>query len=380
MVLYISVFLTSLVFAFLADTCQRQLMADDEQAGPARKSRLGSLGFIRGTRNAFAAISALVLILLMGLRYNTGYDYVYSYVPSLNDNRRGDKSHYDPLFNWIIALFAKFDDNQWFFFGMSVITIVLMYVAFYLNSKFIVLPLAYFLFSFHYLRAFCFVAQYVTMAVACVAFVLLLRKRWWWAFGLVILAGFLHISAFLLLPFFLCYFLRNRVLAIVSLVLPALALLFQGVARAIVAYLVQGSRFAYYISGEFDTRYTDKSLVAVNLVFYIAFIVVYFLRQQDLLSSKRATMFLFAQSVCFSFTLLQSMIPVGYRLVWYFMVFQCFSIPYFIGKATRGSLYYMVNGVVLVAFCIWMIYGPIANGSSAVLPYHPVFAPEVSIT
>lgn len=376
MILYVIVFLASLLCAFMADVCQRQIVRERMLHASNLKTTLFRL---ESGRNVFVVLSAGVLVLLSGLRYDTGFDYHYSYVPSLETVREGNKSHYDPLFNWIISLFAKLDNNQWFFFGMALVTIVLVYVAFYLNSSYILLPLAYFLMSFHYLRSFCFVAQYVAMAVSCVAFILLLKKRWKLSFVLIALASMLHLSALALVPFFLCYFLRNRWLLILSLVIPIVSLFFQGVVRAIIVTLSAGSRFAYYISGYFDTRYVDKSLVAVNVVFLMVYLVVYYLNQTELLKSKRATMFLLAQSICFSFTVLQTVIPVGYRFVWYYMIFQCFSIPYFVGKATKGSLYYIVNIVLLAAFFLWMLYGPIANGSSQILPYHPVFSPETTI-
>lgn len=373
MKLYLTVFLVSVLFALLADACRRGVDVSRAQ-GPLAASRR-YLSTLRGMRAACVALSAAALVALSALRYDTGIDYMYSYVPSLETVRAGDASHYDPVFNFVVSIFARFENNQWFFVGTSIYIISMVYIAFLMDSQYIAIPVALFFASFHYLRTFSFVAQYVAMATLLVAFMLLLKRRYGWALALAALGVLLHKSMVVVLPFFLCVFLNPAVSFAASVGLPLFALAGAGIVRRVVELVSAGTRFDYYISGEFDVGYRDPSLIAINLAVFVLYAAVCLAIGPEGRRDRRTAMYLLAQSCALSFSLLQSVIPVGYRFVWFFMLVQCVSIPHMLRQVCAGSLYYAANGVITAAFYAWMVLVPVRGNASQVLPYTFVFDP-----
>ncbi|PAU68636.1 EpsG family protein [Bifidobacterium criceti] len=378
MKLYLLVFFAAVAFAFVADVMQRQITGMEERGNLSLHARR-SLVSLRSSRVVVIMCSALVYILLSGMRYDTGFDYMYSYVPSLEEVRRGNASHYDPFFDLVIAAFAKFSSNQWFFAGMALYTIAMIYIGFCMESKYVLVPVALFFTSFNYLRSFCFVAQYVAMATLFVGFLLLLKKRYVGAVALLILGILLHKSAEVMIIFYVLYFLSNKILLALAALLPLFGMLGQGPVRSVLVKLTGDSRFAVYINGQFDVGYADMSLVYANLAFFVLFLVIVFITRDNITHDKQGTMYVVAQSLALGFAFLQIVIPVGYRFVWYFAFFQLVSVPYMLRKVTKGTLYYAICTGICVLYYIWMVRYPLTNGASQVLPYHPFFDPNVTI-
>ncbi len=380
MILYGIVFTVALFFAFCADLCQREVVGAIRAGASAKgecHNKLAEAAPAKGVRNVFIALSALTLILLSALRYDTGYDYLYSYVPSLEETRVGYTPHYDPLFNLILKVFATFDSNQWFFAAMAAYTVGMIYYALYKQSEYVMIPIALYIASFTYLRAFCFVAQYVSIATFFVGSVFLLRRKYFKAFAFLVLCCLLHLSGLVVVPLFLLFFLSNKAIVIVSLILPVFALVGQSAVRVFAERFSATTRFDYYISSHYDSSYSDARLTLINLAMFLLFLLIWFMAKQAIASDKRAHWYLLVQSFALAFSLMQSVFPVGYRFVWYFMIVQCVSIPYMLKYVMHGSLYYFCITLIVLCFAAWMVLYQI-NGSSEVLPYHPVFDPASS--
>ncbi|RYQ54708.1 EpsG family protein [Bifidobacterium pseudolongum] len=376
--LYLLVFFAATAFAFIADVMQRQI-SNMGQGEPLSLHARHSLAVLRSGRVMMIIFSALVYILLSGLRYDTGYDYMYSYVPSLDVVRGGDVSHYDPFFNMIIGIFARFSSDQWFFACTAAYTVIMIYVGFSMDSKYIIVPVALFFTSFNYLRSFCFVAQYVAMATVFVGFLLLLKKRYSAAVILLVLGILIHKSAEVMIVLYLLYFLGNKIILILSFMFPLIAEMAQSLFRSLLISVSANSRFETYIDGQYDIGYEDMSLIYANLTIFLLFLFVVFCQREIFSYNKKGTMYLMIQSLALGFSLLQTVIPVGYRFVWYFALFQLISIPYMLRLILKGSLYYIVCAIICILYFFWMVKYPIANGASQVLPYHPVFNPNISI-
>lgn len=366
MIFYTLIFCVVIFFAY---------MYDNFVDGKQEQARIG------GPRQwAYLFLSLSLLAALSAVRYDTGYDYFYSYVPSLNEVRNGGVSHYDYLFNQYLKIFSLFESNQWFFAVTSILTVSLFYYAFLRSDNHLFAPVAIFIASYHYLRSFCFVAQYLAMSVFMVAFVLLIKGRRLVPILLIVLACLLHNSLLVVLPFFIFILLSNSILNIsISIIVPAVSVLLSGLVRDLLLKYISHTRFSDYFSGQYDIGYSDKSLTYINLLILILYIIITVIISTKNIISNTCTIFLLAQSFAFSFSVLQSSIPVGYRLVWPFMLVQCISIPYMLSQVFEKQFTRMIITFVVIFFYVWMIKVPIASGASQVLPYHFFFAPEFSI-
>lgn len=366
MILYTITFIISLVFAYLHDISVEE--------------RNQKVGIKDKMRSIYLLLSFLPLVALSAVRYDTGYDYFYSYVPSLNEVRNGGTSHYDYLFNQYLKIFSLFESNQWFFAVTAILMMLLLYYAFLSNDDHLLGPVAIFIASYHYLRSYCFVAQYFAMSIFMVAFVLLLKGRKFTSILLILLACLLHNSLFVVLPFILLVLFSNSALNVVtSVIAPTVSVLLSGLVRSVLSSFITHTRFSDYFSGQYDVGYADKTLTYINLLILIIYFIIVIYNSNVLVTSNVCTVFLLAQSFALTFSVLQSSIPVGYRLVWPFMLIQCISIPYMFSQVFDRQLTTMAIAVVVILFYIWMIKVPIANGASQVLPYHFFFAPQYSI-
>lgn len=372
MVLYFFVFSISILFMGLADCFHHAILHTSHKLARSRTVLFSTL------RVLSICLSAAPLILLSGLRYDTGYDYFYSYVPSLEAVRNGGTSHYDPLFNQILAAFAHLPDNQWFFLGTAFFTVSVVYLSITLVFNYATVPLALFLFSFHYLRSFCFVAQYTAMAVALLGFVLLIKNRRFSALLLLIVSILLHQSAFILIPLYLIYFMPSLLVIVASASLPILVFILKGPISLLVQKMSSVTRFSGYLGSDFDVAYTDNSLILANLLFFILFMTLWVIKYRTSSNSRILRLFCAAQSIALALSLTQGIVPVGYRFVWYYMFFQVISIPFILKLFTKRNLYILCSILIILFYTAWMIKFPIANGASQILPYHPIFNTTLS--
>ncbi len=260
------------------------------------------------------------------------------------------------------------------FAAMALYTVAMIYYGICRRTQYIAIPIALYLVSFNYLRSFCFVAQYVAIATFFVGFAALLKKKWIPAAILIVLAVLLHQSAIIVIPFVLMYFLKTKWMMAVSILLPIFALLGPGVVRVIFVMFGSSTRFDYYFGSEYDMGYADNTLILINLAIFAMFLFVYYMTQAYREHDRNLSFYLLAQSLTLSFSLLQSVIPLGYRFVWFFMFLQCLSIPLFLKRMFSGAEYYIMNLIIILLFLVWMIMYPL-QGSSNVLPYHPIFDP-----
>jgi hypothetical protein len=299
-------------------------------------------------------------------------------VPSLEAVRSGGTSHYDPLFNQLLALFAHLPNNQWFFFGTAFFTVGIVYFSVTLVFDYATIPIALFLFSFHYLRSFCFVAQYTAMAVTLLGFVLLIRNQRFKALILLCIGILLHQSAFILIPLYLIYFMPSFLVFVASASLPVVMFVLKGPIALVVKKLSTKTRFSGYLGSDFDVAYTDHSLILANLIFFVLFMVIWAVKYKTTSNSKTLRLFCAAQSIALALSVTQGIVPVGYRFVWYYMFFQILSIPFVLKLFTKRNLYILFSILIILFYTVWMIKYPIANGASQILPYHPIFDTSLS--
>lgn len=372
MYLYCVVFAISLLFMGIADYFKYRVKTwtGKGAGGDPRRNGIFQCGWWLCT-----VLSACSLIALSGFRYGVGIDYFYSYVPSLEEVREGRTSHYDWLFNKVIWLFSRLQDNQWFFMGMAILTVGLTYYAILKELEYGTVALGIFLCSFHYLRSFSFVAQYFAMSLALVSFVFLIQGKRKTAIVGFVLAALMHQSALALVFVLLCYFLSEKANILLSAILPLLALITSSVVRSIVERLAGQTRFAYYFGSNYDSGYIDKSLILVNLALLCFYLAVWFYtRNGKSKNDPKVPLYCSIQSIALTFSILQPVIPVGYRFVWYYMFFQILSIPYLAKKFAKTDLYVFTCVLILLCYFLWMVKVPIANGASQVLPYVSIFS------
>lgn len=322
-------------------------------------------GFIRNKRNAinrFLTIETIVLVVVSGLRHpsvgNDTYNYLYLLKDSRYDNIDGLLSSFfdgfmsteytfrDPGYWLFQTLFAKITTEQIpFLLTIAVITLV-PFACF--NKRFLH-KLNYILFS--YVLFICllysnfpnqFVRQCCAFSFMCIGYISLSNNKNLKFIILTLIASTFHKSALILIVFYVIYkyipakyyLLLGYIGFFTLLFVPTLAITLMGDV---------GEIYVGYFNVE-----TDKSVI---IVFFLAFL---YLMVTHLILSKQFSIQenkLQLCGVCVLFMLTPSIYiaSTAFRIISYFLVWDCVLIPQIIDK-------YSQKKVLLVALYIILLY------------------------
>ncbi|MCI1210900.1 EpsG family protein [Bifidobacterium tibiigranuli] len=359
---------------FISDLIFRQSVRDQQRIIALRITRNGitdNSRIISITLRVFAAIS---LSLLMGFRYGIGTDYFYSYVPSFDLVHGGGVSHYEPLFNAFIKVVAMLtDDYRWFFFIEAFIFIAVIFTAIGILYDYFTFPIALLLFGYHFLRAFCFMAQYLAMAFTLLAIALYIKKRYILSSAVLAIAVLNHLSSLVLLIIplsdLLFHFKLPKLSRYLISAFPILALALSGSVVSILNKLYLGTRFSYYESSWFNNDYLDKTLIIINALFWILGIVLLIIQNPEI-ENTPLDIFLVLQSIGLSLSLLQGSLPLLYRIIWFFMFPQVILLLKLLDSEKGNRLFILIlKIVIIILFAIWMVMRPMKNNTDMVVPY-----------
>lgn len=374
MVVYVSTFLVSSICAFLSDC-----FALSKRRLRTRKS----LG--RGILSIFFFILAgLSLAVVRGVRYNVGYDYSFSYLPSFLQVLDGGESHYEPLFNLLLKIITAFtSDYRVYFFIDSLLFIALVWIAISLFCSSFFLPVVIFVGGYDYFRSFCYMAQYLAMSVCLLAVVALMKRKILLSVVCILAAANIHLSAALFLIVPLIYLFSKKISSFKSLlflvVIIEICIL---PLKVIIPNLYKYTRFSYYNGTSYDNGDIQIALILINVGILIFLMCTgYFCYDKD---PNVIAFAILLQSLAVAFSLLQGDAPLVFRLVWYFMFPYIFFVPRFVETLYSSKL--MLNKVfAILATCIFIIaviyitfYDYIPGNLDYILPYRTIFDSAIS--
>lgn len=329
--------------------------------------------------------SALILILVRGLRYGIGIDAFHSYLWKFNAALKGNEVWGDPLYALFIKFCAFVSPNPTVFYLMdSILFVGIVYLAIAqckIDGKRFVF-VALFCASYHYLRSFNLQAQYLAMAFCLLAYVML-QIRGKWVLGLVasVLALGVHSSSIVaIVPIWAIHLISskiksNRIAFLISLGIPILAVLCRGILPSIVELLLSNSRFASYIGSKYDVSGFSKYLFALNLAIYVLYAAPFafarLIGKKEICSDG-----LILQSFALAATLVFGVIPLMDRITYYFMFFQIVTFPYLISNLfSKQMQIYSMTAVIISLFVLQFVY-LIPKDSDHIDPYVSIYSNE----
>ncbi|MBQ3414405.1 MAG: EpsG family protein [Clostridia bacterium] len=142
------------------------------------------------------------MILICGLRYNVGTDYqLYTRMYSNIDIKVFSDTEF--IFKQIINLLNNFNLNVYvFFFVIATITISLFYIQIKKQSNFPATSLFLFVCLGYYALCFNTIRQTLAIAITLVAFKYIYDRKALKYFLVIIVAGLVHTSAFIMIPIY----------------------------------------------------------------------------------------------------------------------------------------------------------------------------------
>lgn len=321
----------------------------------------------RSLCNILAVCSALPFIIITGLRYHVGTDYLY-YAASFNRVSEGKNSYFkNPLYNlfeWISSCFS--DDFIILFCITAVILIVSYWSVIYKRSCFPVYSIFLFWGTNTFYISLNGVRQGLAMGFLFIAIHFAIEKKLRPYLVAILCAVLTHRGVAFFLPFYwlIKIKLTPRRAWTILLVSVGVGVVGSSGLRLIIRLIGYG----YYMSGMFDSGNFEWIITLINLAIFCVFCFYYGVAKESEYEEEYQTYF-WLQMLATVSILLSVSIPLAKRICWSFSIGQILSLP-LLTKFEDSKIGKLILNVGIIAFFTLSIYfGIVVKGAHKVLPY-----------
>ena len=369
MLIYIFVFLLSIVFTILCEGSEKKTY-----------------------RIAFALIAILIPSLLAGLRdYGVGYDtqiYVDDTYREVLDYRdsglwtflkailEGEFTQ-EPFYCFInyIGLHLGIEVN-YVYFVVNFVTIALVFNAIWLYQEKASMPLMMFVFLFLYFNiSLNIIRQTVAIALALNVYLYLEQRRWIMALVFGVLMFLSHTTSIVFILFLLLYVAINRgvgfkIVIGLILVVPLVFLMLEDLVILAISLNIVPTRFINYILEEEETT-VMKTAVAYGWLVFGAMLwggYTFLIRENN----SRETYFILYVKLFSNLLILASTVSFWtFRMAYYYGVFDILFIPRIIHLVSeeneeKGKMLTCFYVILIIFYWYWSI---IYNNENETYPY-----------
>lgn len=373
MLVYIGMIIISLVFAILANKT---------------KSKIRKIIYYIGI--------CIPFIIVSGIRYDVGTDYMFRYVPNYISISEGKNvTSLEPIFLLIIKICLIFsNDYALLFIVTSTITITLIMISIFKNSKNIIMSVIIFFVGSFFFQSMNLVRQFMAMAVIILSYKLLFNKKtiifWLCSSVVAVLIHSMSVVILIAIVFDKKVFDYRIVLACSAI----FAFFGKNVIKFVLSLaensnITNIAKYAHY--AEQGGNLIWSSLI-VEFLIYVYFIVIYNnAKKNEIKLEKEGIFFINAQATVFFAIVMNVHIDLFFRVSIVFSMFQLISIPYFYNISKKCEFKILKNnrllnninlinkGIVVVILLLMtsrMTFSNIIKGSDEILPYKTIFSDE----
>lgn len=324
-------------------------------------------------------LSAVPFFLCMGLRYNIGTDYWFTYVPMFNQMEQGLHATPDwDLVYWIIFKLCSilFDSPTSVFVVCAAVILGFLWSSIWKVSPAPWFSILIFVVSRQFFICLNGMRQSTALAIVAAALPFIVEKSFPKYAAMVILAGLCHASAFMFLPLYvLCLIPLDPV---VAPMLVAVGTLSNGLISRVMRVVVSATKYGKYLGSSFDdgVRYLDYNVFVIAFTFILA---VAILSKHPLRREERLLRFLFNIHCLALFVSMNlNVVPLGVRICWSLEYFSIFLIPLLVKRLEnrRHKVAVVVTVCVVFGYVMWT---RTMQGDHQVYPYATVLLPGVAI-
>ena len=318
----------------------------------------------------------LPLVLLAALRKNIGVDVVNTYGWDYEQMLKGAKtSHSDIAFQTIMKIFVFFKaDYQWFVAFTAILMVGLFAFSIILSKQNILFCLVLYFLTNHYIRSFCFVSQYIAVGLALLGYILIINNKKIESIICFIFAVLFHSTAFVfIVPVLIILLNKTKLLLIFSCALPLLTIVIRPFINEPLRWVISKTRFQYYIGSEFDFVDINRVFILINLAIW--FWMFFLIKINKMKIQKTQIIYFFLQSISLCFCVMQGLVPLTYRIIWYFMSIQVISIPSFCELIDNIKIKKITILLIIMLELIWFVGWPVLSENlDGSLPYRSIFS------
>ncbi len=334
----------------------------------------------------FQILSALPFIIVSGIRYDVGTDYLYRYAPDYLIIGEGD----DVLnLEILVKLLLKFcnlitKDYFLFFAITSVITNGLIFYSIYKYSRKPVLSIFIYFISSSFFFSLNLVRQYLSISIIILAFMKYYndngKKRT--LLLTILFASLIHSSSLIFIP--LVFFNNKKNNDILLIVLSIMIFLLGQTSVKDILKLFSNFKdinlYKYNVYSRYDGNMPISSLIVETCV-YIYYCTIYYRKKIDEKNMPIAKFYINLQWFSVLFTLACFTNELFIRLCAMNSAFQILSLPYFyslsIEQNKKNGIKNYRTFIILLFICTLMFsrmyYSTIMKHSMEVIPYKTIF-------
>lgn len=330
-----------------------------------------SIGKVSVDKRILYFIAACIpLVLVSGLRWDTGVDHLNYYYVFTNVNF-GLETHVEIGFKLLcklVWLFTK--DMAWLFMLCTLITMAFTFVAIWRNSSnlfisvFLFIAMGYFYYSMNSIRHFMALALYLF------AYRFLRERKLLWYVGVILLAAMFHKIALIALPL---YFLLNIKYKRYWYGIFAVVLLLVNYFHRPILDLVYRYIFEFY--KDIEGQHVGMSIVNVGIM--LALTILCMLYEKKLLERSSQNIILInAAFLGVIFFTLCGWIPEYTRIGQYLTMLALFLVPEILACEERPKINQIYTIGLVVGFSAFMIVMLINSRVDTIqlIPYSSVFS------
>lgn len=315
-------------------------------------------------------ISFFIVLLPHALRYGIGTDYFYTYVPGFLTTGSGGE-FYDEigfvLLNKYIYILTK--DYRVLFFVCSVIIFFFLYRGIIKNSKSIPLSILLIFLTQCYFYSMNLMRQAIAIAIIFYAFKYIKDNKKIKYIICCLIASLMHSSAMMMIPFVFLYNIELGKLK--KIVICLFIFIFSGIVGKIIYYIANTyTSYGWYYDSVYAAETVPTTLILTNLMLFIINILFYPTKKEE---DKEYKILSNINFIGMCFIIISPSIPLIYRIVKYFTIFQILLIPEIFLRIKEAKLRFGIELVVIGFMFITMVYQIMVLGGEAVYPYVSIF-------
>lgn len=315
----------------------------------------------------FLLLSMLSLVLVYGLRYRVGTDYMY-YYESFERVVQGTGSYFnEPLYN-LLQYMVSFISSNYILF--STICGFLLCIPFYVVilkvSKNPTFSILLFVITNTYFIAMNGVRQGLAMAFLMVSIYYLIKNQEKYFYVYVMVAAMFHVSALIFLPVY-----RLTRVTITPLKGWMMIAIFAGIGfagKGMLESLISLTQYAHYIASDFNEMSFEIVLFIINIIIFS--VLCFYYHKAIKTDTKREFMVLFwLQLLAVCFLMFSSSLPLAKRFTWMFSLNQILVLPMLVYYEDSKIGKLLVKAGIIICFTLSIYVGDYQNGAHNVFPY-----------
>ncbi|KRM21028.1 EpsG family protein [Latilactobacillus graminis] len=309
----------------------------------------------------------ILMVLLAGLRYNVGTDYVLYSGYQIPMVLEGQDANVEPLYQLLIRFGNMLGSYQWIFFFTHFI--ILFFILKFIKEQSLnsVLSIYILIFGTFYNFSLNVMRQSLATAIFLYSIKYIYEKRYFRYFFLILVAYFFHHSSILFVPFYFLRYFRVKWWKITPFI-ALITLFLMPIRRFLVNVFFSLDFYTNYFNSKFDNGHVDTAIIFINIFVLLIMLLVEYFEKVDVKLKIQGNI----QIIAVFFSAVSMIIPNSYRINYLFIPIQIVLVPNLIKTIKIRWIKMILIGLVGIAYAILFYSMVLKYNYGETLPYSSV--------